>query len=522
MKFEAVQDAARSAGAIVLRPFDRLAAQLCGEKTADLAAARILATYTVIWTLYDVVARASQDIHYDMGEMVGWSRELALGGSKHPELGGWIAGLWFWFFPEHDWSFYLLSNILAAIALWTAWKLSEGWLDCSKRAAGLAALMLMPFFNFFAWKYNANSILMPLWAITTFWFFRSVETRAFGAAALAGLAAAAAMMGKYWTVFLLAGLGASVFFRPDWRVYFRSSAPKVTFAVGFLALSPHLYWLAENHFPSLHYSLSSHAAVSLAKFAESLAIYLIGVPGYAALPLLAIWLVARPDFAAVKDTLWPPRGPRRFAAVAYWVPIILPLFVALALYVDMSALWLMSGCTLLPIVLLSSPKLRISERDAAFMLGLVLLLSLLAMLFAPLRALRIHAHGATNFGAHYQLVAKAVEQEWQVAARGPLRIVGSYGNLVYGSSFYFADHPSMLNIVDRRDTPHITDERIEEEGAALVCPIKKKACIDAANEMTKGFPEAYRVERTLTRYFWGEAGKPKQFLIVVIPPLDKD
>lgn len=505
-----------------MRPLGRLVAQLCVRETADLVIARILAAYALTWTLYDVIARASQDIHYDMGEMVGWSRELALGSDKHPQLGAWIAGLWFWLFPEQDWSFYLLSNLLAAVTLWAAWKLSEGWLDQPKRVAGIAALMLMPFFNFFAWKYNANSILMPLWALTTLWFFRSVETHSAGAAAFAGLAAAAAMMGKYWTLFLLAGLGMSVFFRSDWRAYFRSPAPWTTIAAGFLALSPHLYWLVENRFPPLQYTLNSHAAASFAKFAENFAIYIVGLPGYAALALAAIWFVARPDAAAIKDTLLPPPGARRFAAVAFWAPVVLPLFAALAFYVDMSALWLMSSCTPLPVVLLSSPKLRISERAAAFMLALVLVFSTLAVVLAPLRALRIHAHGATNFGAHYQLIAKAIEEEWQAAARGPLRIVGSSGNLVYGTSFYLGDHPSMLNVLDRKDTPYVTDERIGEDGAALVCPIKKQACINAVNEISKGYPEAYRVERTLTRYYFGVAGKPKQFLIVVIPPLDKD
>jgi hypothetical protein len=41
-------------------------------------------------------------------------------------------------------------------------------------------------------------VLMPLWAATTLWFLRSFETRRPLDAALAGLAAAASMYGKYW------------------------------------------------------------------------------------------------------------------------------------------------------------------------------------------------------------------------------------------------------------------------------------------------------------------------------------
>ena len=37
--------------------------------------------------------------------------------------------------------------------------------------------MLVPFFHFHALKFNVNTVLMPLWAATTFWFLRSIKTR---------------------------------------------------------------------------------------------------------------------------------------------------------------------------------------------------------------------------------------------------------------------------------------------------------------------------------------------------------
>ena len=46
--------------------------------------------------------------------------------------------------------------------------------------------MLVPFFNFHALKFNVNTVLMPLWAATTFWFLRSYQTRSALYAALAG------------------------------------------------------------------------------------------------------------------------------------------------------------------------------------------------------------------------------------------------------------------------------------------------------------------------------------------------
>src|SRR6185312_1860714 len=96
---------------------------------------------------------------------------------------------------------------VAAVALWLAWRLAADYVDADRRVLALAMLTLVPFFNFHALKFNANTILLPLWAGTALCFLRSSESRSLSWAAGAGLCAAAAMLGKYWSVFLIAGLG---------------------------------------------------------------------------------------------------------------------------------------------------------------------------------------------------------------------------------------------------------------------------------------------------------------------------
>ena len=39
----------------------------------------VLAAYCLVWTVYAVIAKSSQDFHVDMGEMIAWSREATLG-----------------------------------------------------------------------------------------------------------------------------------------------------------------------------------------------------------------------------------------------------------------------------------------------------------------------------------------------------------------------------------------------------------------------------------------------------------
>src|SRR5262245_15450041 len=192
--------------ALICKPFDHFCTALIDRSRANRAMLLWLVLYALTWTLYASIARSSQDLHPDMVELIAWSRDLSLGYIKHPPLAAWVVWLWFSVFPLSDVSFYLLAMLMPAIALWVVWLLSADYLEIDKRVAGVALLMLVPFYNFHALKFNANTVLLPVWAATTLWFLRSYKTCSKGYAALAGIGAAACMLGKYWSVFLLAGL----------------------------------------------------------------------------------------------------------------------------------------------------------------------------------------------------------------------------------------------------------------------------------------------------------------------------
>jgi len=89
-------------GGAVLGPLDRLAAALVDPVRRERTAVQVLVAYVALWTLYGVLAKGSQDVHFDMGEAVAWSREPALGYAKHPPLSAWVVKAWFTFLPLAD------------------------------------------------------------------------------------------------------------------------------------------------------------------------------------------------------------------------------------------------------------------------------------------------------------------------------------------------------------------------------------------------------------------------------------
>jgi hypothetical protein len=492
---------------------DALADPMRSERTVLV----LLAAYTAVWTLYGTLAKGSQDIHFDMGEMVAWSRDVTFGTPKHPPFGAWLVRLWFSIFPLTDWSYYLFAILLAAFALWISWRISARYLDGDKRAVGLALMTLIPFFNFHALKYNANTVMIPLWAATTWLFLRSFETRSLVLAALAGLAAAAATLGKYWSIVLLVSLGVAALTDPRRNTYFRSLAPYVTVLVGAAAMAPHLAWLYANHFSAFGYALASHPA-SLMSAIWSGFDYVIGALAYLVVPTLLIVALARPNTATIIDTLWPRDPERRTIFLIFILPLLLPAVAAIITREDVVSLWAMGSMTLFPVVLMSSPSLAISRSAATIVFAIALAFPVVATAAAPGIAMLIHRNGLSNFADHYSLVADAVARTWRQTTGRPLRLVGSYDNLVDGVVFYLPDRPSTYEVVKPERTPWVDEARIARDGIALVCPMSIKLCVDAVMKRAGSNPDAKRSEVELSRTYLGVTGPPERYLIVAIPP----
>jgi len=501
----------------------------------------VLLAYWAVWTVYAVVAKASQDFHFDMGEMVAWSREVTFGTPKHPPLPAWLVGAWFWIFPLTTWVYDLFAVGIATVSLWVAFVVSTRYLDGVKSAVGLALLTLVPFFNFHALKFNANSAMMPWWALTTWFFLLSFEPPPLsplpqggrekkaprsrlhlapmrvGVAALAGVAAAGAMLTKYWSVVLLAALAIGAASDPRRKLYFGSAAPFVTVAAGLAVLSPHLVWLYLHGFGTFGYALESHPGTVIEAFASGIG-YIAGALGYAAVPILLAGIASRPTLADMADLLSPGDPPRRLAVIVFILPLVLPALLAVVTSEKVVSLWAIGGMTLLPVVLLSSPRIVIARIAAIRILAVAVLFPVLAVLAAPIVAMVTHFHGIPNYGTQYSLVAEAAGKVWRETTEAPLRLIGSYDNVLNGSAFYFPERPSTFEIVNPALTPWTDEARIARQGILLFCPIAENRCMDALNRRAATAPRARRIEVDISRTFLGMPGPVNRYTIVALPP----
>ena len=497
---------------IPFRSLDRLFQALTDPTRCDRAAIATLAAYLFLWTLYAIIAKSSQDIHVDMAELIVWSRDLAFGFRKHPPLAAFIINLWFHIFPIAAWAYYLLSALVATLALWIAWHLFADYLDAEKRVVGVALLTFIPFFNFLALTFNVNTILMPLWAATTLWFERSYRTRKVTYAALAGIGAAACLYAKYWSIFLLVGLGVAAVLHVERRIYFHSWAPWVTAAACLLLLIPHIDWLIGNDFIPFRYAIELHGEKPLASATLAALKYVRDCILYVAVPVILTFLAAWPSLPTFLDIVWPSESARRLIALLFWSPLLSPVVAALLAGFQPVALWSMSMWTLLPVLLLSPPAVTLGPRKARNILALAVVIPVLSLIASPAVAIIIHrCHAIAPAASHGKILAKRVDEIWAATTNEPLRFVDGPADLAYEVAAYAQDRPRAL-----AEMPPVRAEKVSQRGKVVVCYAETecaRSLITLARET-----DSRLTTITISRKYFGTPGPAQQYVFLVVPP----
>jgi 4-amino-4-deoxy-L-arabinose transferase-like glycosyltransferase len=499
------------------RVFGRVVDGLCDAAGRRRAALLLAVAYGLAWWVYAIVAKSSQDLNADMAEMVVWAQQPALGYSKHPPLLAWVLAVWFAIFPHADWAFWLLSAITLAAGLYLAFELAGEWLEGEKRAAVPFLLAVIPFYNFLGLKFDQNSGLIPLWALALWAFVRSFDRGHLGWGTLAGLAAAAAMLTKYWSGFLIMALALAALFHPRRREYFRSAAPWVAATVLTLAVLPHVIWLVREDFPPFIWVASRRVSDSWSDCLRTLVEYLLGTVGYGGGAILLVLLLAKPPLRAIRDICLPGDPMRRTAAILFYAPILLPIIPALASRVRLLSLWNTPALNLLPVMLLASPCVVLARNAIVRLAAGVTAFTLGVVLVSPIIAGVILERGVENYAAYGRQLAARAEREWNATTDRPLKIVGGLFKIVNTAAFYMPTRPTTFADFSRYLSPNVDEALIAREGMVIICPAKDAFCMQHLEAIAARGPAGRRTEVTLRRRWLWLEGAAERFVIATVP-----
>lgn len=476
----------------------------------------LLLLFVAVWTLFQTISYLPTSLHPDVVEVYGWGQHPAPGYYKHPPLGGVIAGAWFTLFPTSDWAAYLLAMTNAALALFFVDLITRRYLSGDKRLMVLLLLMLTPLYQFLSAKFASNQTLLPTWPLAVYCFIRAYESRGVLWSLAAGACAALAMLGKYYSIFLVGGLVIAALAHPDRLRYLRSWSPWASIAAGFAVLAPHLVWLMQTGYQPFTYAYAVHGAQS--RFGALLSVpgYLAGAVGYVVIAVAVYAVVARPRPAEVFAALWPRDPDRRLLAALLWAPLLLPAVTAPLLDVELTSLWVMQAWFLLPLLLLIPETIAVT-RDATVKVAFgVAALGLAALLISPVLAYVKHTQGAGQGRAYYSPLADEMTRRWHALTPQPLKIVVGEQDYAMAASFYAPDHPDAVPGFDFQASPWVTPARLEREGFVVIC--LDQNCAARAMQLAKDHPGARQEDVEVARRFVGSATAPARFIIVLAPP----
>src|SRR6201997_3027680 len=230
----------------------RLAALLAASASSRRAGPWLVIGFAILhamlWTMILIQLKAAQDIHMDVAEAFAWGQKFQLGYGKHPPLAGWVAGLWFKVFPVSDWATYLLAMTTVACGLVICWLIATRVVDYRRAFFVVVMLAIYPIFNFKGFKYNPDLLQLVTLPLLVLAYLNAFEKRSALSGLWLGLAAALALMTKYWVLTMIGAVGLASLIHPDRLKFLRSPAPWVAMVAAVVAMIPHLLWLKEVDF----------------------------------------------------------------------------------------------------------------------------------------------------------------------------------------------------------------------------------------------------------------------------------
>ena len=466
-----------------------------------------LAIFAVLWMAFQTVSLAPVDLRDDASEAALWAQSFAFG-YKHPPLTAWLFMLWFAIFPRANWAMHLEAIAIVTATLAVTWRLIRDHLDRDRSLFGIAALILVPLYTYKAAELNANTVMMPFWAAALLFYLRA--RRGLGAwdAVLAGAFASLALLGKYWAVYLFAGMAAAALVGAGTRRFWRSPAPYLMAAGAAFVIAPHLYWYVA-HAGGANYAFVRNSVMTNDSFAVALARslrYLFGAAGYGIGPLVLLACL-RPSRAALADIVWPAEDERRQALILFAVPMVLPALVNLVVPYRLTPDWTFPNWALFPVVLYGSRKIAIDSFAAVGAGLLALALSLAFVVASPLVAIvKLKAGLDSNRPSSREIAALAEQLSDKPALLywGSPRIVGNL-------PFYLAGSHPLLG--DPR--PAGNRAAIAANGLLVVCLDSDEACQATAASLAGN--ASREVDGTISRSFLGISGPATGYRVTVVP-----
>ena len=216
-----------------------------------------LILHLFFWTLAPSISNINLPL--DTIEALAWGSNLEWGFNKHPPFSAFAVEIFYTIFGSNDWAYYLLSQIFVVVSLIYVWKFSNEIFD-EKIYSLLSVLTLsgIYYYNFTTPEFNVNVSQLPFWALTVYFFWKSINSNNRINWILFGIFSALGFLSKYLFIYIL----LAIFFNfiLNIKIYKKFITNYLlSIAISLAILTPHFIWLFKNNFITIVYGLNRSA-----------------------------------------------------------------------------------------------------------------------------------------------------------------------------------------------------------------------------------------------------------------------
>ena len=217
-----------------------------------------LIIHLIIWTL--VPSLTNNNLPLDTIEALAWGSNLNWGFSKHPPASAFFVEIFYFFFGNSDWVYYLLSQIFVIFSFFIVFKVSEKIFN-DKILSILSVLLLegIYFYNFTTPEFNVNVCQLPFWSLVVYfsWEIFDKKTINFYDITYLAIFAAIGFLSKYLFIYILITIFLLFFYQikilKERKFDFKYI---ISLEIFFVLLIPHFIWLLQNDFITITYAFS--------------------------------------------------------------------------------------------------------------------------------------------------------------------------------------------------------------------------------------------------------------------------
>ena len=216
-----------------------------------------LILHLFFWTLAPSISNINLPL--DTIEALAWGSNLEWGFNKHPPFSAFAVEFFYTIFGSNDWAYYLLSQIFVVVSLIYVWKFSNEIFD-EKIYSLLSVLTLsgIYYYNFTTPEFNVNVSQLPFWALTVYFFWKSINSNNRINWILFGIFSALGFLSKYLFIYIL--LAIFFYFILNIKIYKKFITNYLlSIAISLAILTPHFIWLFKNNFITIVYGLNRSA-----------------------------------------------------------------------------------------------------------------------------------------------------------------------------------------------------------------------------------------------------------------------